>query len=48
MTAPAHVSPDEVDELSFVLAAALAGNPEAQFPDLARAVLEAGWRRAEP
>ena len=39
-------SPEEVDELSSVLAYALASNPEALFPDLARAVLEAGWRKA--
>jgi hypothetical protein len=46
VTAPAP-SPDEVDELSSVLAGALADDPEALFPDLARAVLEAGWRKAE-
>ena len=40
-------SPEEVDELSSVLAHALASNPEALFPDLARAVLEAGWRRED-
>lgn len=45
LSAPAP-SPDEVDELSSVLAAALAADPEALFPDLARAVLEAGWRKA--
>jgi hypothetical protein len=44
MTAPAP-DPDEVDELSSVLAAALASDPEALFPDLARAVLAAGYRR---
>jgi hypothetical protein len=45
VTAPAP-SPDEVDELSSVLAHALASNPEALFPDLARAAIEAGWRKA--
>jgi hypothetical protein len=36
-------SPEEVDELSSVLAHALASNPEALFPDLARAALR--WFR---